>query len=616
MKSIEPPSFSLGFEIDAVSDPNPGLIGDDEPDPGLTVSDSDLELEASCSSPVLKRLRRGVSNFNKCPAKDDINELLGFKEDRDDDDDIEEFSSPEAPPASTRSQFSSCSSKVSLHGSGAFTSQPSSISRSREKGKPLDRVPASTSSGITSVAPLFQGSARSPLRRFQLLDSDSEDDHPSTRSRDLSGATKTNNSSSREETGSTPCPGDLLKHFPPVAASKIQTPAQRRFQLLDSDSEDDHPSSSRDLSRVTKTNDSSSKRKESGSMPCTGDLLKDFPPVAVSKTQTPTFQLLDSDSEDEHASSSKRDLSRVTKTNGSSSKSKESGSMPCTGDLWKEFSPAVSKTQTPALREYQLLDSDSEDDHPFTSKRSRVTKTNKSSLKDQPSVASKPKRKKSEDLWKDFPPAAVCKIQTPALDDICQDYFSSIKRSTSSTAQKQSSAVASCSNSGLFQQTREFLDFPHPSPPSHRFFLHSDPRIQNLVRKRLPNFLPLGIVNDRENRPVECLIDYMNQFGSSETSKTVDSSSRRRQAKSKVSKGQNSSNARSAAPKDAGKRRVSANSGSAGHWFTSSEGRKVYISKTGQEFSGQSAYRCYRKETGGGFKKSRKKRQPKKKSKN
>ncbi|ESQ47417.1 hypothetical protein EUTSA_v10028177mg, partial [Eutrema salsugineum] len=421
MKSIEPPSFSLGFEIDAVSDPNPGLIGDDEPDPGLTVSDSDLELEASCSSPVLKRLRRGVSNFNKCPAKDDINELLGFKEDRDDDDDIEEFSSPEAPPASTRSQFSSCSSKVSLHGSGAFTSQPSSISRSREKGKPLDRVPASTSSGITSVAPLFQGSARSPLRRFQLLDSDSEDDHPSTRSRDLSGATKTNNSSSREETGSTPCPGDLLKHFPP---------------------------------------------------------------------------------------------------------SKESGSMPCTGDLWKEFSPA---------------------------------------------------------------------IQTPALDDICQDYFSSIKRSTSSTAQKQSSAVASCSNSGLFQQTREFLDFPHPSPPSHRFFLHSDPRIQNLVRKRLPNFLPLGIVNDRENRPVECLIDYMNQFGSSETSKTVDSSSRRRQAKSKVSKGQNSSNARSAAPKDAGKRRVSANSGSAGHWFTSSEGRKVYISKTGQEFSGQSAYRCYRK---------------------
>ncbi|CAH8261191.1 unnamed protein product [Arabidopsis lyrata] len=454
MDSIEPPSFSLGFDLDAASDPhqNPSstgdqLIGDgdNEPEAGLTVSDSDRELEPDFRSPVLKRLRRGI-NPNKCSWKDDRGVAI---EDRDDD--IEEFSSPEDfptdAPASARSHFSSCSSRVPLHGSGVLSNQPSI---SRGKRKQLD-VPASAASGISSVASLFQRSSRSPLRRFQLLDSDSEDDHPST---------------------------------------------------------------SRDLSRVTKKHDSSS---------------KDQPSIAIKP------------------------------------KRKEPGSIPSIKDLWKDFSPAISK------------------------------------------------------------------IQTPALDDVCQDYFSSIK--TTSTAQKQSSAAASSSNSGNhnltgFQQTGQFLDFSHPSPPSHRFFLHSDPRIRNLARQRLPNFLPLGIVNDRESQREVFLVDYMNQFGSKGSSKTGDSSSkscRRGQTKSKFSKGQESAHnsegwlnpkTRAAAPKDAGKRRVSANSGSAGHWFTSPEGRKVYISKSGQEFSGQSAYRCYRKENGGGFKKSRKKRQPKKKAKN
>ncbi|EOA30520.1 hypothetical protein CARUB_v10013643mg [Capsella rubella] len=462
MDSIEPPSFSLGFDLDAASDPqsdshqNPSPSGDqligDEPEPGLTVPDSDQELDPAYVSPVLKRLRRGI-NPNKCPAKDDrgvASDLLGCREDRDDD--IEEFSSPEDSshtdaPASTRSHFSSCSSRVPLHGTGVLSNQPS-ISRGKRK---QSDVPASAGSGISSIASLFQRSARSPLRRFQLLDSDSEDDHPST-SRDLSGVTKATNSSSKDN------------------------------------------------------------------------------------------------------------LSVASK-----SKRKEPGSIPCIKDLWKDFSPAISK------------------------------------------------------------------IQTPALDDVCQDYFSSIK--TTSTAQKQSSAVASSSNSGYhnltgFQQTGQFLDLSHPSPPSHRFFLHSDPRIRNLARQRLPNFLPLGIVNDRESQREVFLVDYMNQFGSKGSSKTEASSSkscRRGQAKSKVSKGQESTHTsegwlnpktRSAAPKDAGKRRVSANSGSAGHWFTSAEGRKVYISKSGQEFSGQSAYRCYKKETGGGggFKKSKKKRQPKKKA--
>lgn len=95
MDSIEAPSFSLGFDLDAASDPKPGLTGDDEPEPGLTVSDSDLELGPGSSSPALKRLRRGFNDISKCSAEDGASELLGRTEDRDDDDDIEEFSSPE-----------------------------------------------------------------------------------------------------------------------------------------------------------------------------------------------------------------------------------------------------------------------------------------------------------------------------------------------------------------------------------------------------------------------------------------------------------------------------------------------------------------------------------------
>ncbi|CAL9221601.1 unnamed protein product [Arabidopsis halleri] len=201
MDSIEPPSFSLGFDLDAASDShrNPSSSGDrfigdgdNEPEAGLTVSDSDRELEPDFRSPVLKRLRRGI-NPNKCSAKDDRTVAI---EDRDDD--IEEFSSPEDlptdAPASIRSHFSSCSSRVPLHGSGVLSNQPSI---SRGKGKQSD-VSASAASGISSVASLFQRSSRSPLRRFQLLDSDSEDDHPST-SRDLSRVTKKHDSSSKDQ---------------------------------------------------------------------------------------------------------------------------------------------------------------------------------------------------------------------------------------------------------------------------------------------------------------------------------------------------------------------------------------------------------------------------------
>lgn len=106
MDSIEPPSFSLGFDLDAASDPqsvsyqkNPSSSVYDQQEPGITISDSDREFEPAFSSPpVLKRLRRGIDT-DKCSAKDDrrvVSEVLDCKDNRDDD--IEEFSSPEDFP--------------------------------------------------------------------------------------------------------------------------------------------------------------------------------------------------------------------------------------------------------------------------------------------------------------------------------------------------------------------------------------------------------------------------------------------------------------------------------------------------------------------------------------
>ncbi|KAL5548395.1 hypothetical protein UlMin_003626 [Ulmus minor] len=63
---------------------------------------------------------------------------------------------------------------------------------------------------------------------------------------------------------------------------------------------------------------------------------------------------------------------------------------------------------------------------------------------------------------------------------------------------------------------------------------------------------------------------------------------------------------------ESGRKRVQANAQSAGHWFTGSDGRKVYVNKKGQKLTGQIAYRQYKK-NGSGFKRGKKKTSSKKK---
>ncbi|XP_004491393.1 uncharacterized protein [Cicer arietinum] len=228
-------------------------------------------------------------------------------------------------------------------------------------------------------------------------------------------------------------------------------------------------------------------------------------------------------------------------------------------------------------------------------------------------------------------------------------------------------------NSG-WQKDEQVWEAAGPLPPAHRYFFHEDPRIQQLVRSRLCNFTPLGVnrVNQQQN---VSHIDYLGQFDNGGVSKTPvvrkgrasGSSSRRSKAKnlnveqifnasegwvdpkiispfssgtssrkkatkrsstkSSVSKSKNGQSklnpsnvsgnwvepkSCTSMPRDAGKRRVQASSQSAGHWYTGSDGRKVYVNKSGQELTGRNAYRNYRKESGTGFKKSKKKTSAKK----
>ncbi|KAF5733864.1 hypothetical protein HS088_TW16G00305 [Tripterygium wilfordii] len=318
----------------------------------------------------------------------------------------------------------------------------------------------------------------------------------------------------------------------------------------------------------------------------------------------------------------------------------------CNAQKWEQLSvaPASANLETSQrgfmfprltvspIRRFQLIDSDSDSDDPSVSEDlgKGTCKIEKSPLKRQ-RTANEQKRKASvckpldNNLWKDFCPTKSFHVTTPVLDEFCDEYFQSMKNNGASQ-KLGSTVVTKMMDGGSPQNTSgganfdRIHDLTDPLPPAHSYFYHEDPRIQKLVRFRLPHFSPL-IKNEGNQLPHESLINYMNQFGNGETStgkgtqKTNCKSSRRGRNKSKNSNYEDPHaregwvNPKSIAPipRDAGKQRVHATGQAAGHWFTSPEGRKVYVSKTGQEFTGQTAYRCYKKESGSRFRKSKKK---------
>lgn len=173
------------------------------------------------------------------------------------------------------------------------------------------------------------------------------------------------------------------------------------------------------------------------------------------------------------------------------------------------------------LRRFQLLDSDSESDHPSVSEDvNKNAHRIDPSLMESKSVTSEEKRKVSsstpqgDDLWNNFCPVKSFHIPTPALDEVCEEYFSSVKKKDEAQKVQTNACVnnnrrchPNINNHENFEQSWDSSD---PLPPAHFYFFHSDPRIQKLVRSRLPYFSPIGVVPDRGNQqPSASVIDYM-----------------------------------------------------------------------------------------------------------
>ncbi|KAG6592041.1 hypothetical protein SDJN03_14387, partial [Cucurbita argyrosperma subsp. sororia] len=347
--------------------------------------------------------------------------------------------------------------------------------------------------------------------------------------------------------------------------------------------------------------------------------------------------------------------------------------------LEKKNKSLFSNLTISPLRKFQLLDSDS-DEPSSCDKQSRKGYEVSSSLNKPKSTfglsATVDEKKKSltasitqkEDLWKDFCQTKNFHLPTPAFDEVCKE-FSQLKKDNKAATELGSSAHISCmdnhtTNSGYSNELVDKLGCP-----AHYYFFHNDPRIQRLVRNRLPNFSPLGVDGSRGS-----MIDYVRQFSNGEASTSrpsqvdMEKSSKRstnisKRSKNNASKcwanekavsplsskktpkrsasqknkiGSSSRNVRRkpgasnreellqdsgnwidpkgslSLPRDAGKRRVHAGGQSAGHWYTSPEGKKVYVTKSGEELTGRTAYRLYKKDTGG-FRKSKKKGTGKKK---
>lgn len=178
------------------------------------------------------------------------------------------------------------------------------------------------------------------------------------------------------------------------------------------------------------------------------------------------------------------------------------------------------------LRRFQLIDSDSDSDDSSVSevpipdaKENNLSEKATHSNREQYSAANAEHRKKTfismpqnMDLWKDFCPNTSTNIPTPALDEVCEEYFTSVKDQNATLKRGSDGCINNNMRSYPNKNNRKTVlhqsDSKGPLPPAHSYFFHDDPRIQNLVRSRLPNFSPLG-VNSTHMQSGASVIDYM-----------------------------------------------------------------------------------------------------------
>jgi len=187
------------------------------------------------------------------------------------------------PSAWNRSVCSS--SKVSLNGSRVFSSNPHQCSNSSRDGKRKklsDDVPASARLETGKSGLMFPKLTTSPLRRFQLVDSDDSDV-------DVGGAANNvnpNDNLERDKKLSFDENVDPWKDFSPV--KNVSVP---RFQLIDSDS-DDSDVNVGGANKINPNNHLDKNKKSSFDKNGNEDLWKDFSPVKNVSVPTPAFNEL------------------------------------------------------------------------------------------------------------------------------------------------------------------------------------------------------------------------------------------------------------------------------------------------------------------------------------
>ncbi|OIW02870.1 hypothetical protein TanjilG_29646 [Lupinus angustifolius] len=701
MADFAAPSFSLGFDLSFDSHQSPPLSPSphhnhhrhDEDFPPQ-VPDSDPETGPDPPRRILKRLRRAPPHL--CFDVDDDIQEFSSQDDVDDGGDVVQGAHA---CWSARNHSVCSSSKVSLKGCGVLT--PYSLSNSRErKRKQASDIPISLKMETGQSGLTFTKLTTTPSRRFQLLDSNSDDpvgEHINADHKTDSCSKEATHSQSKAATFfEQNCSAKMEMGQSALKVPKITISPLRRFHLIDSDDP-----VGEDVSADRKIDPCSKEATYNQSKPVTsieqngsarmemGQSGFNFPKLKSSPLRR--FQLIDSDSDDPavgHVSAAQK-IDPYSK-DATCKKSTAVNSFEHSGSARTKTGQSAflfPKFASSPLRRFQLIDSDSDD--PVDEDVSAAHKIDPCSKyaaynQSEPVTSSEKSRKmpfdmkRGQGLLKYFSPLKNFSIPTPALNEVCEEYF----RSAKDKEVENSGIDISESHPEMYfgvnsscQKDQQLWESSGPLPPAHRYFFHEVPRIQQLVHRRLCNFSPLG-VNRVNQQPNVSHIDYVGQFGCTCASKTHETqkgfanssirgasksanltveetfdasggwvdpkisspfsngeSSRqkttKRNSRSNVSKGKNktekstSSNVSCSSsnwvepkrcsnmPKDAGKRRVQASAQSSGHWYTS-DGRKVYVSKSGQELTGPNAYKQYRKESGAGFKKSKAKTSAKK----
>ncbi|XP_021758915.1 uncharacterized protein LOC110723833 [Chenopodium quinoa] len=556
MADIEPPSFSLGLDLDFDFEPsrnpppgkppthkNSGAIDPQEKGKQkvneledvefeLRVSDSEPESPENTPRHRFRRLRRGVPSSYK-PISTPISDSI-------DDDDIEDFSDEEIAQTNdfvAPQHHSSCSSsKLPLSGCGILMRQQENAKHNR-KGKQDSSCP-STSLGSSKGKNLFSDLTASPLRRFQLIDSESDPDNPSDvrTERKASGVGLPNSNKQNEYN------------------------IQAGFKLLDSESDSDNPSDAHNDRDARTVNFSKNNKSEEYNI-------------------QERFKLLDSESDSDDQSdgehidreSSGADFSKNNKQKSPAmevriSLGKNVDLQPHISqqqDLWKDFCTGdKSSVRTPAFDEFfteyfQSVKSTkpAPGSHKLCSSEQEISMNNANNIFQNQNSGSAVPPSHHYFYHNDLRIQRLVRSRLP--------YFIPLTATDAGSKSHNVSSIDYMSQFGQDGGKRQ---------TSRQVTLEKSSK---RGRKKSKNS---GIEGTSLGSG-----DWINPKQTAST------------------------------PKDAGRRRVHADGQSAGRWLVAENGRKVYINKNGQELTGQIAYRQYRKESGRSFKKTKKKGATKKK---